>query len=69
MKFVIKCLIVAGVLGSPCIYDVTSREPSPAAGVIALGGPLLAAGDAHPYIQGMWTSDTAVHPKKLEVNS
>lgn len=69
MHFVIKCLIVAGVLVSPCVYDATSREPSPAAGIIALGGPLLEKRGAYREIQGTATNDSWGQAKQSEENS
>ena len=69
MHLVIKCLIVAGVLVSPCVYDATSREPSPAAGIIALGGPLLEKRGAYPDIHGRATNDSWGQAKQPEENS
>jgi hypothetical protein len=36
MKMMILCILGAALLAAPCVYDVTSREPSPLAGMLAM---------------------------------
>ncbi len=35
MKIAIICLLAITVLAAPCIYDITSNEPSPLNGLVA----------------------------------
>jgi hypothetical protein len=35
MKLLMICLLGAAVFAAPCIYDVTSLEPSPFEGLLA----------------------------------
>ncbi len=41
MQLAIKCLVGLAVLAAPCAYDVTSREPSVLAGIIAAASPAV----------------------------
>ncbi len=36
MKFAMIFFLTAAVFAAPCIYDVTSTEPSPLAGAVAV---------------------------------
>jgi hypothetical protein len=36
MKLMILFILGASVFAAPCVYDSTSREPSPLAGVLAV---------------------------------
>lgn len=53
MKLAMICFLTAAVFAAPCLYDVTSTEPSPLAGVVAVSQ--LKMGLAH-------TLSTTVEP-------
>ncbi len=46
MKIAVFAVMIAAVFASPCIYDVTSNEPSPIAAII--GSPLHGADANRP---------------------
>lgn len=45
MRLMIICVLAAAVFAAPCIYDISSHEPSPLAGLVtaafAVEQPLL----------------------------
>jgi hypothetical protein len=44
MRLAIICALCAALIGTPCLYDATSQEPSPLAGGFAAAfGKLLPA--------------------------
>jgi hypothetical protein len=38
MRMMILCMLGAAVFAAPCVYDATSREPSPMVGILAAAG-------------------------------
>ncbi len=35
MKLAIICVVAATIFAAPCIYDISSKEPSPLSGLLA----------------------------------
>ncbi|MBW9118253.1 hypothetical protein JNB88_32110 [Rhizobium cauense] len=46
MKLALICILLAGVFAAPCVYDITSKEPSPLNGLVALSASTPLQGDA-----------------------
>ncbi|AHG45694.1 hypothetical protein RLEG12_21720 [Rhizobium leguminosarum bv. trifolii CB782] len=44
MRLMIICILGATVFAAPCIYDVSSREPSPLAGLVTAASAVSSSG-------------------------
>jgi len=44
MRLMIICILGATVFAAPCIYDVSSREPSPLAGLVTAASTVSSSG-------------------------
>ncbi|WP_037094698.1 hypothetical protein [Rhizobium leguminosarum] len=44
MRLMIICLLGATVFAAPCIYDISSREPSPLAGLVTVASAVSTSG-------------------------
>ena len=49
MRLMIICILGAVVFAAPCIYDVSSQEPSPLAGLVTAASAASPSGDQRPF--------------------
>jgi len=49
MRLIIICILGAVVFAAPCIYDVSSQEPSPLAGLVTAASAASPSGDQRPF--------------------
>ncbi|MBX4861184.1 hypothetical protein GFM13_19620 [Rhizobium leguminosarum bv. viciae] len=47
MRLMIICILGAAVFAAPCIYDVSSQEPSPLAGLVTAAAS--SSGEPRPF--------------------
>jgi hypothetical protein len=48
MRLMIICILGATIFAAPCIYDVTSQEPSPLAGLVTAASAASSSGERLP---------------------
>ncbi|MGR9407171.1 hypothetical protein [Rhizobium leguminosarum] len=48
MRLMIICILGAVVFAAPCIYDVSSQEPSPLAGLVTAASAASPSGEQRP---------------------
>ncbi|MGZ2501136.1 hypothetical protein ACVINI_001618 [Rhizobium beringeri] len=48
MRLMIICFLGAAVFAAPCIYDVSSQEPSPLAGLVTAASAVSSSGEQRP---------------------
>jgi hypothetical protein len=48
MRLTIICILGATIFAAPCIYDVTSQEPSPLAGLVTAASAASSSGERLP---------------------
>ncbi|WP_204338702.1 hypothetical protein [Rhizobium leguminosarum] len=48
MRLMMICILGATIFAAPCIYDVTSQEPSPLAGLATAASAASSAGERLP---------------------
>ncbi|MBB4112982.1 MULTISPECIES: hypothetical protein [Rhizobium] len=49
MRLMIICILGAAVFAAPCIYDVSSQEPSPLAGLVTAASAASSSGAPRPF--------------------
>ncbi|MBA1348046.1 hypothetical protein FE844_007340 [Rhizobium indicum] len=49
MRLMIICILGAAVFAAPCIYDVSSQEPSPLAGLVTAASAASSSGEQRPF--------------------
>ncbi|MGO7540345.1 hypothetical protein ACC680_17355 [Rhizobium ruizarguesonis] len=49
MRLMIICILGAVVFAAPCIYDVSSQEPSPLAGLVTAASAASSSGEQRPF--------------------
>jgi hypothetical protein len=49
MRLMIICFLGAVVFAAPCIYDVSSQEPSPLAGLVTAASAASSSGEQPPF--------------------
>ncbi|MBY2906218.1 hypothetical protein [Rhizobium leguminosarum] len=49
MRLMIICFLGAVVFAVPCIYDVSSQEPSPLAGLVTAASAASSSGEQPPF--------------------
>ncbi|MBY5640314.1 hypothetical protein [Rhizobium leguminosarum] len=48
MKLMMICFLGATIFAAPCIYDVSSREPSPLTGLVSAASAVASSGERLP---------------------
>ncbi|WP_168251375.1 hypothetical protein [Rhizobium ruizarguesonis] len=48
MRLMIICILGTTIFAAPCIYDVTSQEPSPLAGLVTAASAASSSGERLP---------------------
>jgi len=49
MRLMIICILGAAVFAAPCIYDVSSQESSPLAGLVTAASAASSSGEQRPF--------------------
>jgi hypothetical protein len=49
MRLMIICILGAAVFAAPCIYDVSSQEPSSLAGLVTVASEVSSSGEQPPF--------------------
>jgi hypothetical protein len=49
MRLMIICFLGAAVFAAPCIYEISSQEPSPLAGLVTAASAASSSGEPRPF--------------------
>ncbi|MGO7213329.1 hypothetical protein ACC817_14315 [Rhizobium ruizarguesonis] len=49
MRLMIICILGTVVFAAPCLYDITSQEPSPLAGFVTAASAVSSSGEQPPF--------------------
>ncbi|MGR9163938.1 hypothetical protein [Rhizobium leguminosarum] len=49
MRLMIICFLGVAIFAAPCIYDISSQEPSPLAGLVTAASTASSSGEQRPF--------------------